>query len=78
MAIVSLRDQHISIYDARGKFLEAPVSTGSAGCKTPAGIFAIVQKKEMHSSKQQWSSARQGEDRRLLRGSALLRHPSFR
>jgi hypothetical protein len=42
MAIVSLREQRISIYDARGKFLQAPVSTGSAGYETPAGIFAIV------------------------------------
>ena len=50
MAIVSLRDQRISIYDVRGKFLEAPVSTGSTGYETPAGIFSIVQKKEMHSS----------------------------
>jgi L,D-transpeptidase catalytic domain len=50
MAIVSLRDQRITIYKAAGKFLEAPVSTGSAGYETPAGIFSIVQKKEMHSS----------------------------
>jgi hypothetical protein len=50
LAIVSLRDQRISIYGAGGKFLEAPVSTGSAGYETPAGIFTIVQKKEMHSS----------------------------
>jgi L,D-transpeptidase catalytic domain len=50
MAIVSLRDQRISIYGAAGKIREAPVSTGSAGYETPAGIFSIVQKKEMHSS----------------------------
>lgn len=50
MAIVSLSDQHISIYDADGRILQAPVSSGSAGYETPAGIFSIVQKKEMHSS----------------------------
>jgi hypothetical protein len=50
LAIVSLSDQRISIYDAAGKVLEAPVSTGSAGYETPAGIFSVVQKKEMHSS----------------------------
>jgi hypothetical protein len=50
MAIVSLSDQRISIYDADGRILQAPVSTGSAGYETPAGIFTIVQKKEMHSS----------------------------
>jgi L,D-transpeptidase catalytic domain len=50
LAIVSLNDQRVSIYDAHSKILEAPVSTGSAGYETPAGIFSIVQKKEMHSS----------------------------
>ncbi|HEU0160493.1 MAG TPA: L,D-transpeptidase family protein, partial [Hyphomicrobiaceae bacterium] len=50
LAIVALRDQRISIYDAEGKILEAPVSTGSVGYETPAGIFSIVQKKELHSS----------------------------
>jgi hypothetical protein len=50
MAIVSLGDQRISIYDANGKMLEAPVSTGSTGYETPAGIFSIVQKKEDHRS----------------------------
>jgi len=50
MAIVSLSDQRISIYDANGKVLEAPVSTGSRDYETPAGIFSIVQKKEIHHS----------------------------
>src|SRR5262245_51972608 len=50
MAIVSLRDQRVSIYDADGKFLESPVSSGSTGYETPAGIFSIVQKKEEHRS----------------------------
>lgn len=50
LAIVSISDQRISIYSANGKFLEAPVSTGSTGYETPAGIFSIVQKKEEHRS----------------------------
>ena len=50
MAIVSLSDQRISIYGANGKLLDAPVSTGSAGYETPAGVFSIVQKKEVHHS----------------------------
>jgi len=50
MAIVSLSDQRVSIYNANGKFLEAPVSTGATGYETPAGIFSIVQKKEIHQS----------------------------
>jgi hypothetical protein len=50
LAIVSLSDQRISIYDANGHILQSPVSTGSTGYETPAGIFTIVQKKEMHQS----------------------------
>src|SRR5262245_43917940 len=50
MAIVSLSDQRVSIYDAEGRILESPVSTGSPGYETPAGIFSIVQKKEEHRS----------------------------
>ena len=50
MAIVSLGDQRVSIYDAEGKVLEAPVSSGSTGYETPAGIFTLVQKKEEHRS----------------------------
>jgi len=50
MAIVSLGDQRVSIYDAEGKVLEAPVSSGSTGYETPAGIFSVVQKKEEHRS----------------------------
>jgi lipoprotein-anchoring transpeptidase ErfK/SrfK len=50
MAIVALSDQRISIYDADGKILEAPVSSGATGYETPAGIFSIVQKKEDHRS----------------------------
>jgi hypothetical protein len=50
LAIVALNDQRITIYSATGKILEAPVSTGSNGYETPAGIFSIVQKKEEHRS----------------------------
>jgi hypothetical protein len=50
LAVVSLSDQRVSIYDAEGKILEAPVSSGAAGYETPAGIFTIVQKKEDHRS----------------------------
>ncbi len=50
LAIVALNEQRITIYSAAGKMLEAPVSTGSTGYETPAGIFSIVQKKEDHRS----------------------------
>ena len=50
LAIVSLSDQRVTIYDAEGKILQSPVSTGATGYETPAGIFSIVQKKEVHAS----------------------------
>src|SRR5271165_3142371 len=50
LAIVGLQEQRVSIYDARGKIMESPVSSGQAGLETPAGIFSIVQKEEDHHS----------------------------
>ncbi len=49
-AIVSLRNQRITVYDAKGWTLRAPVSSGSKGRETPAGIFSIIQKVEEHYS----------------------------
>ncbi len=50
LAVVGLAEQRISIYDAKGKIMEAPVSSGQNGLETPAGIFSIVQKEEEHHS----------------------------
>src|SRR5215510_11544405 len=50
MAIVSLRDQQITVYDDKGWIMRAPVSTGQKGRETPAGIFSIIQKKAEHYS----------------------------
>jgi hypothetical protein len=50
MAIVSLRNQRITVYDAKGWILRAPVSSGTKGRETPAGIFSIIQKVEEHYS----------------------------
>jgi hypothetical protein len=50
LAVIALAQQHISIYGASGKILEAPVSTGVKGRDTPAGIYSIVQKEEDHHS----------------------------
>jgi hypothetical protein len=50
LAVVALGQQRITIYDAAGKILQAPVSTGSSGFETPAGIFSVVQKKLDHAS----------------------------
>jgi L,D-transpeptidase catalytic domain len=50
MAIVSLRDQRITVYDAAGWILKAPVSSGQKGRETPAGIFSVIQKEAEHYS----------------------------
>jgi L,D-transpeptidase catalytic domain len=50
MAIVSIRTQHVTFYDADGWIARAPVSTGTTGRETPAGIFAIVEKNKDHRS----------------------------
>jgi hypothetical protein len=50
MAIVSLRDQQITIYDAKGWIMRAPVSSGQKGRETPAGIFSVLQKEAEHYS----------------------------
>jgi hypothetical protein len=50
MAIVSLKSQRITIYDADGWVLRAPVSSGQRGRETPAGIFSVIQKERDHYS----------------------------
>ena len=51
MAIVSIMSQQVTFYDADGWILRAPVSTGTTGRETPAGVFSVVQKdKDHHSS----------------------------
>jgi hypothetical protein len=50
MAIVSIKTQQVTLYDAEGWILRAPVSTGVKGRETPAGIFAVVEKNKDHRS----------------------------
>jgi hypothetical protein len=50
MAIVSIKSQNVTLYDAEGWILRAPVSTGVKGRETPAGIFALLEKNKDHRS----------------------------
>jgi hypothetical protein len=51
MGIVSIKSQKVTFYDADGWIWRAPVSTGTKGRETPAGVFAVVEKdKDHHSS----------------------------
>src|SRR5689334_217050 len=50
MAIVSIKSQQVTFYDADGWILRAPVSTGVKGRETPAGVFAVIEKDKDHHS----------------------------
>ena len=50
MAIVSIKSQHVTIYDADGWILRAPVSSGTTGRETPSGVFTVLQKDKDHRS----------------------------
>lgn len=50
LAIVSIKTQQVIVYDADGWIMSAPVSTGTTGRETPAGVFAVVQKNAEHRS----------------------------
>lgn len=48
--MVSLRKQHISVFDATGRVAEAPISSGRIGFSTPTGVFTILEKNRIHFS----------------------------
>jgi lipoprotein-anchoring transpeptidase ErfK/SrfK len=50
MAIVSIKTQQVTFYDADGWILRAPVSTGVTERETPAGVFAVLEKEKDHHS----------------------------
>ncbi len=50
LALVSLKDQRVTIYDKDGAILHAPVSSGQTGYETPVGIYAVLQKEAEHYS----------------------------
>ena len=50
MAIVSMKDQRISLYDAAGGAMRARVSSGRTDYETPVGTYSILQKNRDHYS----------------------------
>jgi len=48
--VVSLGDQHISVYDRTGRIARSTISTGRAGHRTPAGVFSVIGKERYHYS----------------------------
>jgi hypothetical protein len=71
MAIVSLNQQRITIYDADGPVLHSPVSSGKPGYDTPAGIYSVLEKKEEHYSNLYDSAAMPFMQRLTWSGVAL-------
>ena len=49
-AVISLSNQHISIYNASGLVARFKVSTGMPGHRTPTGIFSIIGRERWHRS----------------------------
>jgi hypothetical protein len=50
LAIVSLGDQRVTIYDKDGAVMHGPISSGATPNDTPPGIYAILQKNREHYS----------------------------
>lgn len=51
MALVSLGSQRMTAYDGAGNVvLRSPISSGTAGHRTPTGIFSVIQKNRHHVS----------------------------
>ena len=48
--VISIADQHISVYDANGAIAHSRVSTGMPGHPTPVGLFSVIGKERWHHS----------------------------
>ena len=48
--VVSLADQHVSVYDSTGRIARSRVATGMPGHPTPTGVFSIIGKERWHHS----------------------------
>ena len=50
VAVISIEDQHLSVYGANGLIERTDVSTGMPGHATPTGVFAVIGKERWHES----------------------------
>jgi lipoprotein-anchoring transpeptidase ErfK/SrfK len=48
--VVSIANQHVTLYSGGIKVAQGPVSTGIPGKPTPTGVFSIIQKDRYHHS----------------------------
>jgi hypothetical protein len=50
LTVVSIGKQRVTVYDSTGQIMRGPISSGTAGHRTPTGIFHILQKNKFHRS----------------------------
>ena len=50
VAVISIEDQHVSVYGANGLIERSDVSTGKPDHPTPTGVFAVIAKERWHAS----------------------------
>jgi hypothetical protein len=48
--VISIRQQHVTLYSNGQRVAQSPVSTGAPGHATPTGIFSIIEKDRWHRS----------------------------
>jgi lipoprotein-anchoring transpeptidase ErfK/SrfK len=48
--VISVADQHISVYDGTDRIARSRVSTGMSGHATPMGVFSVIGKERWHHS----------------------------
>jgi hypothetical protein len=71
LAVVALKEQRVTIYDADGPILSAPISSGQTGLETPVGVFSILQKEAEHYSNRYDDAAMPFMERITWSGIAL-------
>jgi len=71
LAVVALKEQRVTIYDADGPILRAPISSGQTGLETPVGVFSILQKEAEHYSNRYDDAAMPFMERITWSGIAL-------
>ena len=71
LAVVALKEQRVTIYDADGPMLRAPISTAQTGLETPVGVFSILQKEAEHYSNRYDDAAMPFMERITWSGIAL-------
>ena len=50
VAVVSIKDQSLTVWDQSGPVLRSKISTGQSGYATPTGLFSVIQKDRFHES----------------------------